>query len=191
VRAGVPRPYDIYDLLTDSAGHVHVAMVGYLEGSSTMALLHSVWDGQSWSRPDVITGSPLYPEYPKLALSGGNRLHVSWFVGDKPGVERGPVSAWYSSRMVDAPSTTRAGWAPVPTPTAPLGAAARAPAPEQYFPPSQLSDAHRADAVFGGPAWLDGARQNPAFPLIVALIPILLVLGLTIALKLDLFKRYR
>lgn len=120
VAKGIARPYDMYDMVTDSAGHVHLVMVGDLTvtGSTPddakMSLLHSKWDGSSWaSTPDVIVSAPPYPEYPRLAIGQGNHLYVTWFDGDKVTTDRNPIGVWVSSVVVNAPQIARAG-TPVP-----------------------------------------------------------------------------
>lgn len=103
IEAGVARPHDSYDMVTDSAGNVHLALTGYLPGASDMRLLHIEWTGRAWERISVISASPPYPEFPRLALSNGNRLHVVWFVGDRPSIDREPVGVWYSTALTAAP----------------------------------------------------------------------------------------
>jgi hypothetical protein len=127
-------------MATDSAGRVHLIVVGYPTGSDWMSLLHSVWDGRGWSAPSVITAappipdyaplvaraaegpaarpllSPPYPEYPRLAISRGNRLHLVWFGGDRLGIDREPLGVWYSSAMTDAPEIAPARSAAVGPP---------------------------------------------------------------------------
>jgi hypothetical protein len=117
VRQGVYRPYDVYDMVTDSAGHVHLAFVGYPEASNVLSLLHSEWDGRTWSAPETVTAGAPFPEYPRLALSSGNRLHLVWFGGDRESVDRAPVGIWYSTAVASAP-TVRSRSAPVPVPAA-------------------------------------------------------------------------
>src|SRR5438105_3332403 len=68
VKSGVARPYDIYDTATDSNGHLHLVIVGYPVGSSEMSVLHSEWDGQAWTQPDVIATPPPFPEYPRITI---------------------------------------------------------------------------------------------------------------------------
>ena len=106
IEAGVARPYNSYDMVTNSAGNVHLAVAGYLPGDSDMRLLHVEWTGQAWERISVISASPPYPEFPRLALSNGNRLHVVWFGGDRPSIDREPVGVWYSSATTSAPEAS-------------------------------------------------------------------------------------
>jgi hypothetical protein len=103
VRRGAYRPYDVYDMVTDGAGHIHFAYVGTPDGSDAVSLMHSEWDGHGWSSPQVITSGAPYPEYPKLAISGGNRLHLVWFGGDRASIDRLAVGIWYSTAAISAP----------------------------------------------------------------------------------------
>ncbi|MCC6177947.1 MAG: exo-alpha-sialidase [Chloroflexi bacterium] len=105
VAHGVARPFDRYDMATDSAGRVHLVMVGYPGDSTLMALLHSEWLGRGWSQPDAIVyaGSAPFPEWPRIAVSEGNRLHVVWFGGSLPTVDRVATGIWYSTRLTSAP----------------------------------------------------------------------------------------
>lgn len=102
VKEGVARPYDMYDMVTDGAGHVVLAMVGYPSGSDVMGLLVSEWDGQGWGMPSVVVSSPPFPEYPRLAVSQGNTLHLVWFQGDRATVDRLPLGIWYSTARTSA-----------------------------------------------------------------------------------------
>jgi hypothetical protein len=94
-------------MATDSAGHIHVVMIAYSNVSTKMAVLHSEWDGSTWTVPDVIDESPPYPEYPRIAIGNGNQLHVAWFSGDDPSVNRRSVGIWYSHAATNAPRVDR------------------------------------------------------------------------------------
>jgi hypothetical protein len=124
---------DRYDLASDSDGRLHLVGVGYPRGSSTMALFHSEWSGYRWSDPDFVqlASAAPYPEWPRIAVTGGNRLHVVWFGGDTDSVDRRPIGIWHSSSQSTAPSvalvprpvqTPVALSTTVPSPTAPLPA---------------------------------------------------------------------
>jgi len=105
---------DRIDMATDSAGDVHLVTVGRLDGQpevdgdlETRAVLHTSWDGSSWSLPESIA---LYagdvPEWPGIAVSEGNVLHVVWFVRDYEHIWQGGAgkyTVWYSTEVTDAP----------------------------------------------------------------------------------------
>jgi hypothetical protein len=108
VTRGVARPFDRYDMATDSAGRLHLAMVAYPEGQLAMALLHSEWLGYSWGAPETVAfgATAPYPEWPRIAIGEGNRLHLVWFGGSAASVDRVPVGIWYSSKVTTAPHLT-------------------------------------------------------------------------------------
>jgi hypothetical protein len=184
IRSGVARPYDVYDTITDGGGNLHLALVGYVTGSDGLSLIHSEWDGQRWLDPTVVTAAPPFPEYPKLAISRGNRLHLVWFAGDAADTSsRKPIGIWYSSVATGAPrnsqnvdvAATRGGASAAPTgdSTAPgRGDAAVAQA-------QQVQTADGADSEGGSPAspvWLVSAQSSPNFPLLAGVLPVLLLL---------------
>lgn len=114
-------PFDLYETATDSAGNIHVLVVGRAEPTleASLQLYHLVWDGEAWSEPSVVWQGEGYPEYPRLAVSEGNRLHAAWFVRDDLWLGK-TYDVWYSERKVDAPrrrpAPTMTPW-PSPTPT--------------------------------------------------------------------------
>jgi hypothetical protein len=128
IARGIPRPFDRYDLAADSAGHLHLVAVGYPSGSRTLALLHSEWNGYRWGEPNsiyVASGAP-YPEWPRIAVGNGNRLHVVWFGGDSDQVSRTPNGIWYSTAQSSAPAIPSL---PRPAPTVAIEGAAQPPEP--------------------------------------------------------------
>jgi hypothetical protein len=108
VTRGVARPFDRFDMATDNAGRLHLVMVAYANSLPYMALLHSEWFGYTWDAPEVIaTGATApYPEWPRIAIGEGNRLHVVWFGGNSASVDRTPIGIWYSTKTTDAPPIT-------------------------------------------------------------------------------------
>jgi len=105
VTRGVARPFDRYDMATDSAGRIHLAMIGYPEGEPAMSLLHSEWLGYGWSDPEVVMSAATapFPEWPRLAIGEGNRLHLVWFGGSAASVDRVPTGIHYSAKSVASP----------------------------------------------------------------------------------------
>lgn len=99
----------------DSAGRLH--LVTSVDGPNNVeAIFHLVWDGTTWSEPELVSGGTVAKdsvEFPTLAVSDGNHLHVAYEV-DYRGV-------WYADGVVDAPAI-----APRPVPTMPTGLWARA-----------------------------------------------------------------
>jgi hypothetical protein len=178
VRLGVDRPYDVYDMATDSAGHVHLALVGIPEDSDSMALLYSEWNGQRWSAPTTVQGAGPYPEYPRLAVSRGNRLHLVWFRGNKASVDRSPIGIWYSTMLTGAPEVTRPVTA-TPQPTGP----AKVDTDDIGQPAASGESARtvRQLAPEPGPRWLTEVRLSRTFPIFAGLAPVVLFLGVVLA----------
>jgi hypothetical protein len=106
VSRGVARPFDRYDMATDSAGRLHLVLVAYADGLPYMSLLHSEWLGYTWGAPEVVASGATapYPEWPRIAISEGNHLHVVWFGGNAASVDRVPIGIWYSTKTNDAPA---------------------------------------------------------------------------------------
>jgi len=187
VRAGVRRPYDQYGMATDSAGRVHLIVVAYRDNSDRMELLHLRWDGTKWEEPDAIGNAPDFPEYPRIAIGRGNELHVVWFAGDRPTVDRVPTGVWYSSRRTDAPvipdrpATVLAQATPVRVATT-VGAKPTAPDPAS----SQIA---RVTPVGGTTADQtpppSGLREQPLFAVLVGVTPVLLLVAFVSIAKLT------
>lgn len=120
--------FDAYDLAVDSAGVFHLAVVGrqkVVEESAgeSDGVYHLAWDGTAWSAPERVFGGIGHPEYPRLAVAQGNRLHLVWFVRDQEFTEGGQYKIWYSRRDLLAPALTPAPTftpSPPPAPTATL-----------------------------------------------------------------------
>jgi hypothetical protein len=105
-------PFDMYDMATDSGGHVHLVVVGRLSPEEDrLGVYHLEWNGTSWSSPTAIYWGAGFPEYPKIVISEGNKLHVAWFVRETLW-EGGKCEVWYSSSQSASPAQT-----PVPPPT--------------------------------------------------------------------------
>jgi hypothetical protein len=110
---------DDYTMATDSAGSVHLALVGRTAADQkTLSVLHLAWDGNAWSKPEAITTlTGDVPEWPRIAVGLGNQLHVVWFVRDAANVwksESGQYKVWYARAAFSAPPATPVVW---PTPT--------------------------------------------------------------------------
>jgi hypothetical protein len=109
-------PYDGYTTVTDGAGRVHLFMsglrIGDLEFREIPLLLHLVWNGSTWSAPEVVVDDGQYPEWPSAEVYG-NTLHLTWFtrsVQDLFTSDRSNYQVWYSSKAIDGPPVN-----PLPT----------------------------------------------------------------------------
>lgn len=183
VAKGIDRPYDVYDLATDSAGHVHLVMVAEPTHSNVPSLLHSEWNGHGWGLPTAIATSPPYPEYPKIAIGQGNRLHVVWFDGDRATIDRTPIGISYSTALTDAPRV-------VSRPTVNLSASTAALTPVSHPSPTPagarrlgIAPVQAAPASGAATPWRPDLGVNPQYPIEVAVLPIILLLAVIVAVK--------
>ena len=119
---------DAYEMEADSVGNIHLVAVGRsrLPESPTdvvpLGVYHLMWDGTSWLGPETLAvylPNQGYPEYPRLDVSEGNRLHAVWFTRDEQFGGR-DYRVWYSSAQTDAPYQSPVAThtpTPVPSPT--------------------------------------------------------------------------
>jgi hypothetical protein len=191
IKSGVQRPYDVYDMVTDSAGHVHLVVVGYALESDAMALLHSEWNGHTWSPPDVIASGAPYPEYPRLAVGEGNRLHVVWFGGDKLTIDRSPVGIWYSTAPTAAPKQLGLLGA-APKTASPPEAERRLQVPTQSTlavpTPVELPEASRLYYDGGRSTDFGSFSKHPAVPIFAAIVAAFTVLGIVLSVQRGVFS---
>ena len=107
---------DAYHTVADSAGNVHLLVLGYLSPlEEELGLIHLIWNGSEWSSPTVIYASSDPPEWPRIDVGMGNKLCATWFTRDEKHIydsERGRYKIWVSFLQADAPFQT-----PVPLPT--------------------------------------------------------------------------
>jgi len=122
----IARPWfsmnlDSCDAATDSNGHVHVLVVGrFSNREEALDVIHLEWDGTQWLAPTRVFASTDPPEWPRIAIGGGNRVFGTWFTRDKEHVwdsEHARYQVWAASMQSSAPAVT-----PVPV-------ALRAPGP--------------------------------------------------------------
>ncbi len=108
VSRNIDNPFDVYDMATDSAGHIHLVVVGYLGGSADArvgvpGVYHFEWDGTNWSVPMLVYKSDNFPEYPHIVVSQGNQLHATWFVRQDVFNAVVPNQVWYAHGVSTAP----------------------------------------------------------------------------------------
>jgi hypothetical protein len=113
---------DDYSMATDSAGDVHLVLVGRTaRDQRSLSVLHAAWNGSTWSGPESIsTLMGDVPEWPRIAIGLGNQLHVTWFVRDQAHIfdtENGKYQVWYSRGTSAAPATPPLPAWPTLTPT--------------------------------------------------------------------------
>jgi hypothetical protein len=184
--AGKPSTgFDQYTLATDSAGILHLAAVGRGANSDLPWLYHLQWDGQKWSKPEVVYDGPDFPEYPSLAVSNGNRLHLTWFTRGADSISSPPdgtYQVWYSTMVTSAPETSPPPTytpAPLPSPTHALPTATVMPiATRTPFP------------VSSGASSPETSPWQQQLSVIAGIIPALVLIGIVVAIRLRPRRRY-
>jgi hypothetical protein len=182
-RALNDTPYDGYNVATDSAGHVHLVAVGRTAVTdAALSVLHVKWDGNTWSAPTKIFSTTDFPERPAIAVSGGNQLHVVWFVrgAEDRFDEGGNYEVWYAQAQSAAPSVP-----PPPSPT-PLPTPTLTPTP--VLTPSPTPYPTLEPGTGGLPSGLY-TDSDDAFRIAVALFPLILLVLLVMGVKLGWLSR--
>jgi hypothetical protein len=173
--------FDAYDMAVDSAGVMHLVVVGresIKEDSESDGVYHLAWDGHTWSAPERIFGDRvLHAEYPKITISRGNEMHVTWFTRDQEFTDNGYYQIWYSSSQSAAPLL------PLPTPLAPTEEAAptqplsvrptRTPIPPEISSTSLVLDAQSLTT-----------ENDDVLRLLISLLPVLVITGAVIGIAL-------
>jgi hypothetical protein len=116
-----PNRLDSYSMATDNAGNIHLLLVGRTHREQeSLSILHLIWNSSNsqWSRPEAITTlSGPVPEWPRLAIGLGKKLHAVWFT--RPETEiwtgGGKYQIWYAQGISIAPQIPATLW-PTPTP---------------------------------------------------------------------------
>ena len=181
-------PFDAYDMDTDSAGRIHLVAVGRSRLPESrgdrvpLGVYHLMWDGESWSEIEPIaiyTEDSGFPEYPKLAISEGNQLHVVWFVRDQQfGGEHYRI--FYSHAESATPRQT-----PAPTPTlTPTATPTTTPVPPPTTTPLPTLD----PATTGLPDGLY-TENDEIGQLLLASSPVIVLIGMVAAVKLGWIRR--
>lgn len=109
--------FDVYDMATDSNGHIHLVAVGYLSAkgldsageSVAPGLYHFEWDGKAWKRPTALYKGAWHPEFPRLLVHNGNELHAVWFLRVKTLDATEFHEVWYARGFCDAPPLIQPG----------------------------------------------------------------------------------
>lgn len=121
-RPAAESTLDRYSMATDSANRIHLLVSGFPAYAPVQParpqLFHLVWDGQSWSQPEVVMANADYPFWPRLIATNGNQLHAVWFTYSVQG-GWGHRSIWYSTRQLDTPRIAPNPPLPAPSATPP------------------------------------------------------------------------
>lgn len=112
------HPFDKYTMATDSAGHIHLLVTGYVSTPQERpyGLYHFEWNGAQWSNPVPVYEDAWYPHYPQLVIKNGNQLYATWFLRAELWQSEisAPYQVWYAHGQAPAPAETPV---PLPTPT--------------------------------------------------------------------------
>jgi hypothetical protein len=144
-------------MATDSAGDIHLVLIGLMDdqpetegGLEMHNVIHAVWDGSSWGLVETIARyAGDVPEWPGIAVSEGNRLHVVWYIRDAAHIwqsEMGQYTVWYSTKLTDAPLT----------PASPLPGSESPPSSES--PPPSVSEEEGASSNSTGESTDSGGQ---------------------------------
>ena len=172
-------PYDVYDMGVDSGGHIHLVVVGRANIADTdLSVVHTEWDGSTWSTPVRIFSTTDFPERPAVTISRGNQLHVVWFVRDAEHLSTGggQYQVWYSRWQSAAPA--------VPLPPLPTPLPAPTPTPTPVPPPSPTPYPTLAPGTGGLPSGLY-TDSDDVLRLAAALLPLVLLIMLVMAVKMK------
>jgi hypothetical protein len=179
---------DAYDAATDSAGNVHLLVLGYLHSlEEDLGLIHLIWDGSEWSSPTIIYASSDPPEWPRIDVGAGNKVYTTWFTRDEKHIydsERGRYKVWVSSYQADAPFQT-----PIPVPT-PIPTLAPEASDQIALNPTTTPALVVPRDGSGLPPGLD-TESDEIGQLILALSPIIVIVLIITALRLGWFRRRR
>lgn len=142
---------DRYSMAVDSGGTVHLLAAGRsAPGDTIRHLYHLTWDGSSWSRPiSIAQYQDDMPEWPRIAVGLGNRLHATWFIRDAEGLwSEGSrrYSVWYAESESAAES-----FQPLPMPTV-TGTAEPEPVVVEITPEPTESEADRSQPEWNADA---------------------------------------
>jgi hypothetical protein len=178
-------PFDMYDMATDSAGQIHLLVVGreILERGAPLGVYHLVWDGENWSEPTrVFADLESFPEYPRIVVHEGNQLHAAWFTrGGDVWDDEASRRVWYSSSQSSAPHKPVA---PLPTLTPILPTPTRMPIPTATpYPTVSFEDMGLPDGLH--------TESDDLLRSAIALSPVILVILVVMAVKMGWFRRFR
>lgn len=175
-------PLDLFDMTTDSGGHVHLLMVGRISAEQERpGVYHLAWDGAGWSPPAQVFVGAGFPLYPKILVSQGNRLHAVWSeLSDELRADYGEI--WYSSSLAASPPQT-----PIPssTPT-------RSPTPTPEASPTPTTTPYPTipPGVSGLPTGLY-TENGGLLRMALALSPVLVIVTILAIIRLGWLRRFK
>jgi BNR repeat-like domain/Two component regulator propeller len=179
-----PMSLDSCSAVGDSGGHVHVLVLGrFSEREEALSVMHVEWDGKQWLSPTAVFASTDPPEWPRIAVGGGNRLFGIWFTRDKEHVwdsANGRYQVWASFLQTTAPAET-----PVPLPT-------RTPNPTSVSQPVLRPTATIAPTLAPGVSGLPAGLKTESDDLVrmlVALAPLVVLVLILVASRMGWIRR--
>jgi hypothetical protein len=200
-------PVDEYTMTTDGSGNVHLLCAGYIADQITVsdspALLHLVWNGRGWSKPEVVASDASYPnletvtaskgqrlnifpEWPRAVISG-NQLHVTWFTrntNDLVKSDHASYQVWYGVKRLDgAAIAPLPQFTPLPTVAPQVPTATPAPLPTPTLAPEAVS----APPIDHAAGW----EAPGMITLAIALFPVIGLLGLIIGARIFMTRQRR
>lgn len=179
---------DIYTMATDSAGNVHLVMVGRRSPEqSERDILHLVWDGSSWSPPKIVaTYQDDLPEWPRLSISQGNLLRLVWHLRTNQGesAQNSSFEIWYADRILNSPRIEPESL-PASTFVAPQPISSFSVEPSPTPIPSKLIEVDLASAKKQRPDALifsqsPRTENDEVLLILVALLPAMAVIGFVV-----------
>lgn len=99
-----PHNFDKLALTADSDGRIILAFVGQDPNTeSGLSVQTMTFEDGAWSVPWIVAAPAGYPEYPRLVVTGGNQVNMTFFVRDQAFVEHGRYVIWTASGTTTAP----------------------------------------------------------------------------------------
>lgn len=186
-KSWAPFSLDAYDAATDSAGRVHLLVLGRFSNLELdLGVIHLVWDGSEWRSPVRIFASSNPPEWPRINIGAGNQLYATWFTRDERHIEdpeRGRYKIWVSSYQADAPSQ--------PSPPSPMPAPGGTPTvSEEAVTPTTAAVPPIDTGTSGVPSGLYTESDEVGW-VIVALLPTVAILLVVLVVRLGWSRRRR
>lgn len=184
--ASPPTLNDYFAIANDSANRVHLIASGRASKDQTEpGIYHVSWDDAKWSAARELYRGNTFVEYPDISVSNGNRLHVVFSTRARGRASSEPDASyqvWYTTSETDAPAATRMPlptFTPVPAPTS-TRTLVPDPTRRPTSTPAPPSEPINPDAA---------PTTNTQLPVLVGVIPVLVILGVVLALNTILRRR--
>jgi hypothetical protein len=203
VPAGGLGPAAWPDAAVDSGGNIHLVWMEHPASGAFVftwydgaQIFYSMWDGEGWTAPAKISRAAGGASRPRIAVSGGNKIHVVWT--ESPlGAINGEI--YYASSQSSAPAVAPQPMPPTATPSpaptitpsltapAPPSAAATPLATITVHPSATLlisRPSPNAPATIALPTGPLVGNQNERNVLLSSVVPVLGLLGSILLIRL-------